>query len=155
MVLVTLMATSQPYSNNLNPYTGEDRYPICRDSNLSVFILRSASKIFTSQLFWLLRIVGKRKITTSGNEDFCMLSVHVLSLVANEVFNSTEWQQDVMVMLRRVRQGCGWLMNLVLAPPPSAVENGTMWNLTGGNMLIMWRAVHSGMPFALIHSSQF
>lgn len=76
------MATRQPYSNNLNPYTGEDRYPICRDSNLSVFILRSASKIFTSQLFWLLRIGGK--ISTSGNEDF-----------------------------------------------------GTMWNLTGGNTLIM------------------
>ena len=85
-----LMATSQPYSNNLNPYTGEDRYPICRDSDLSVFILKSASKIFTSQLFRLLRIVGK-KITTSGNEDFfCMLSVPVLSLVANEVFNLTE-----------------------------------------------------------------
>lgn len=80
-----LMATNQPYSNNLNPYTREDS----RESNLSVFIPRSASKIFTSQLFWQLRIVGK-KITTSGNEDFCMLSVYVLSLVANEVFNSTE-----------------------------------------------------------------
>lgn len=59
------------------------------DSNLSMFILRSASKIFTSQLF-LATQNSEKKITTSGDEDVYMLSVYVLSLVADEVFNLTE-----------------------------------------------------------------
>lgn len=46
-------------------------------------------KYLPPNFFWLLKIV-KKKITTSGDEDVYMLSVYVLSLVANEVFNLTE-----------------------------------------------------------------